>query len=971
MGTTESILYGGGDEDPGTTTAPPVSSRSASNLVTSTSTRPPAAPRSSRKSEPSSTSLAGIGIPTRGGSHRSGAAAGSVPGQVRQLSGLILGMSQSGKQTLLQRLEGKDPFRDDGNGMDDDHSERAAAVVPYRPPREENTGTGGIGRRTQQPENDTVQLVVRVARTVVRSGGIPVDFAVLLLNPTHDKRRIRHYLHEVVPQLLQLQGYHPRPSTGSEERGEMATDSEDGDPASHDPDAPPSPPKPLALRRAVCLCLLLNFRDLKPSRGGRRHTKQSVGRSRSTSPSSTSSKSSSSSKSTSHAAGARSSSSNSSSPGSRRWLSRSTVQRWVLEELADYGGDVEPSFLVLQCGHSSLYDCFGLDLLHHFVYQSYLHAQRLELQHRLQHVQDRLHRAALLPASVITSRTAFVRATTTSAPQARRATAASAQLDPPPDRRPGRQSSSSTGRPATTETRPTARRQIVLASSATQHAPEQRTSAPMVSKETASEPIPSEAKASTPLPKSSSAVSAAVGVAGGRPAHGVTASLRGAFTPEDSRAALEAFLNDDDDDGDDDGPDRSRLPIHPRELARRPQYQPLRRTAANDDSDDDDDDFMVDHVGHRQSASPPRTSAPLNSKGEEPPHASKPLDAPPSVTTNDATQDNENDDQDDKAASHLPSQSTVPNPTERTVAAPQSIAVSAVPMDAAEPSSPAAVDNSGTQSARSVEHAEERIDSSANSHELRPEDPNAIVTSQDKDPANDENGILDPLRNVDIHPPSAAAVPTTDTHDSSRSSTPRPPSPAARVVTSPATYGVVSDRSEGDTPSRPEVAPGVPALSPAPAPVEHRAAAGAAKDDELSDDEDDFFIGADGRPGTATAVAAIFSPPPTASGSVRPALGDDNTEQPTATAATPTAAAAATVGGSGLSAAARAAIAAAQEEALRMLAGGDPKLASGESSFAGRVEKKLKKKKKEGGDAKQSSRDRKKSSKRKDAKEPE
>jgi len=78
------------------------------------------------------------------------------------------------------------------------------------------------------------------------------------------------------------------------------------------------------------------------------------------------------------------------------WLEQSDIQMITLEVLQEYPL-LEPDRLVLQCGPSSLYDCYGLDLLHHFVYMAYAQRKRYELELLL----DKVHTARIAANSSI------------------------------------------------------------------------------------------------------------------------------------------------------------------------------------------------------------------------------------------------------------------------------------------------------------------------------------------------------------------------------------------------------------------------------------------------------------------------------------------------------------------------------------------------------------------------------------------
>jgi len=208
-------------------------------------------------------------------------------------------MEQSGKQTLLQRLEGKDPFV----SAIDDHSERTGIVAPYKPPPDHQVW-------------DRIQLRVSVSRSVDSSSCNHLDFAVILIDPRHDVDRLRDYLDETIRALLCVQGHQ----------------SSQDDDSTQDVDLDES-----TVQRPVCLCLLLNFRDLKSS--------------------------------------------------ADQWLEESDIQALTMEVLQNFPS-LEPSRLVLQCGSTSLLNCYGLNVLHHFIYQCYLQRKRCDLERYVDQVRE-------------------------------------------------------------------------------------------------------------------------------------------------------------------------------------------------------------------------------------------------------------------------------------------------------------------------------------------------------------------------------------------------------------------------------------------------------------------------------------------------------------------------------------------------------------------------------------------------------
>lgn len=272
MGTTESaFFYEDNDE-----TAPPTpqhpSAAGAAPASSEASTTPPltrrkVAPRQAKR-------------PSGVNPHR--------PPSVK-LKGHILGLPESGKRTLLARLQGKDPFRPSAD--DAPVLEGVQHLLPYQAP-------------SDQPSWDRIQLVVHCAEDFVQAE--PLDFAVVLVNPQHKRKKVKRYLVERLQRLLHMLGYRMDGSTEA---------------------------YPL---RPFCLCVLLNFRDLSLA---------------------------------------------------KTHVEESNVTMWTMEVLQDYSS-LDPQRLVLQCGRTSLLNCYGLSLLHHFIYQSYLFHRQFQLESELLQVRQ-------------------------------------------------------------------------------------------------------------------------------------------------------------------------------------------------------------------------------------------------------------------------------------------------------------------------------------------------------------------------------------------------------------------------------------------------------------------------------------------------------------------------------------------------------------------------------------------------------
>jgi hypothetical protein len=150
-----------------------------------------------------------------------------------QLNGIVLGLSNSGKRTLLQRLEGKEPeFKvstsrtsittGDVNSMtQEDETETHTIIARYQAP-------------PHLPSFDTnIQLHVHASRKIIDKT-IDYDFFVILVNPRYDRIKIRKYLSKRLHDILRIQGCDRAKSSSLQ----------------HD------------RRKPLCLMLLRNFQDM-------------------------------------------------------------------------------------------------------------------------------------------------------------------------------------------------------------------------------------------------------------------------------------------------------------------------------------------------------------------------------------------------------------------------------------------------------------------------------------------------------------------------------------------------------------------------------------------------------------------------------------------------------------------------------------------------------------------------------------
>ena len=154
---------------------------------------------------------------------------GMEPSQPFHLHGLVLGSAKSGKRTLLQRLEGKEP----------DFSQNSRNPVGHVDARNRDEAGAAIATvaRYQVPPNfptfdATILLHVHASKKVVDQ--TLYDFVVLLIDPRHDGPKTQKYLHKRLKELVRV----------------LAGKSESGDFSSNQRQKP------------LCLIVLRNFRDL-------------------------------------------------------------------------------------------------------------------------------------------------------------------------------------------------------------------------------------------------------------------------------------------------------------------------------------------------------------------------------------------------------------------------------------------------------------------------------------------------------------------------------------------------------------------------------------------------------------------------------------------------------------------------------------------------------------------------------------
>ena len=382
-----------------------------------------------------------------------------------KLKGCILGMPGSGKRTLLARLQGKDPFLPTNINEPTLAWQGVQHVLPYQPP-------------SNQPSWDRIQLLVNC--TDDHKYTEPIDFAVILINPQEKKKRMKRYLIDHLHRLLTILGYR---SDGYDPQG---------------------------LQRPLCLCLLLNFRDLKLTKAH---------------------------------------------------VEASHVTTWTMEVLQEYPA-LDPQRLVLQCGDTSLLNCYGLSLLHHFIYQSYLLRRQFQLESEMLQVRQAQQQARAPPHQTYDEFLMVL------------------QGKPPPPTQQHKKAKKK--KTANKEKHSSARRKFMP------NAP------PVESDE--EEDHDSTAVLSGPKQDNSNNIN------NNQPA------------PTASNDALEAFLASSDDDDDDDDEEK--------EVSKEVATQSTRKVSSvaapteNDDDDDDDDDFVVSEMETSEPLASPGSHSPVVEKSE-------------------------------------------------------------------------------------------------------------------------------------------------------------------------------------------------------------------------------------------------------------------------------------------------------------------------------------------------------------------
>ena len=276
------------------------------------------------------------------------------------LQAQVWGLQGTGKRTLLQRLQGKDPFATtettttttttttsnagtSARGTSSSSSSSSpSVVVPYQVPRgllawdRIQLRVSLVEDDERDETGDTAAATTTTTTTTAEQQAI--DFVVLLVDPRHDKERIQQHLSQCITTLLHRQGY---PTTAflskSKKKKKKKTTNEQSASLL-------SPQQHRQQQHPFCLCLVLNFADqLQAKKKKKRQPDDSV--------------------------------------------TESDLQSMTMMILQEQCPTLlEPKHLLLQCTRTSLWNCYGLTQLHHFIYQCYLLTKQWQLQDMLQQV---------------------------------------------------------------------------------------------------------------------------------------------------------------------------------------------------------------------------------------------------------------------------------------------------------------------------------------------------------------------------------------------------------------------------------------------------------------------------------------------------------------------------------------------------------------------------------------------------------
>jgi hypothetical protein len=300
----------------------------------------------------------------------------SVPIRQRtsfQLNGMVLGMSKTGKRTLLQRLEGKEP----------DFFENTKASTSTNRQRNENDEEMTASVMTEvtvsyQPaihlpkfnHDESIQLHVQAMKkpNITRhdhhlnnhlnnkrnnnsnqtKAQYDYHFYVIVVDPRHDRTKVQKYITKRLQDIVRLQGYENSVT-------DVSSDTE-------------QPVKSTSFHvtpqyRPFCVSILRNFYDRIHHDG----------------PSSASSSTTTTATTTT-----------TTTQSMHSIIPISDLTMWTMDVLGKYPRVLEDVQIppLLQCIDTSLRNCYGLSALHHFIYQSYVQNKQYLVQQELLHIEE-------------------------------------------------------------------------------------------------------------------------------------------------------------------------------------------------------------------------------------------------------------------------------------------------------------------------------------------------------------------------------------------------------------------------------------------------------------------------------------------------------------------------------------------------------------------------------------------------------
>ena len=317
MGTTESIFA---DEEPQNVVSPPTIDQRHSPRDDGTYKN---AQTQSPKLNPQQQQL---------GAKRSSKRASNKP--ICRMEGLVVGGALTGKHSLLQRLEGKDPFAKGEKKADNDGSgqkKKSEILIPYKPPP-----------KTRLPDRILLHIQSSLPSSDVQER--PTNFVVILINPLRDWEDIKTYTLQIIVHLLAVWGYRP-----NEQQQQQQREPRNNEEIKSDDDLPQKHP--------ICICFLFNFRDAVEE-----HTIRS--------------------------------------PDIK--LPQLSEFKNLVQVIFDkiIPRNIQERNCVLSFGSTSMRNCYGLNILHHFIYRCYLLRKKIDLERQLYAINEAQRRAPLLEPTI-------------------------------------------------------------------------------------------------------------------------------------------------------------------------------------------------------------------------------------------------------------------------------------------------------------------------------------------------------------------------------------------------------------------------------------------------------------------------------------------------------------------------------------------------------------------------------------------